>query len=322
MHARHVAYGLDLHASFSLAGMPAASADGLPTLTLERVGPAELEEQWSGAEGPPLWTGLLGDGYTLTIEQGRDGDTLFGYGDRARFRLDPTHTLLACAPLRMGLHWQRVLLGRVLPNVALMRGYEALHASAVDSPEGVVAVAGPSGMGKTTLALELLRRGWLLVADDVLTLGEGPEGVWAHPGSPHVNVADGPAATASTRALGATLGHLAGERWIAVHAAAEGPRPVRMVCLLERAPGRPLAGRAESATPLPLAPYMLGLAGDAERERRRFERYADLMSTAQLMRLSCDTDERPADVADLIERALGEQPAPTRAPALAAGGGR
>ncbi len=174
-------------------------------------------------------------------------------------------------------------------------------------------------MGKTTLALELLRRGWPLFADDVLTLGEGPEGVLAHPGSPHMNVADGPA---DARELGDTLGHLAGERWIAVHAAAEGPRPVRMVCLLQRAPGRPLEGRAEPATPLPLAPYMLGLAGDAERERRRFERYADLMSTAQLMRVGCDTDERPADVADLIERALGEPPVLTRAPALAAGGGR
>ncbi len=157
MHARHVGYGLDLHASFPLAGMPAARGDGLPSLTLERVEPAELEDLWSGATG--LWTGLLGDGYTLAIEQGRDGDTLFGYGDRARFRLDPTLTLLECAPLRTGLHWQRVLLGRVLPNVALMRGYEALHASAVDSPDGVVAIAGPSGMGKTTLALELLRRG-------------------------------------------------------------------------------------------------------------------------------------------------------------------
>jgi hypothetical protein len=322
MHARHVAYGLDLHASFPLAGMPTASGAGLPSLTLERVDPADIQDLWSGAAGPPLWTGLLGDGYTLAIEQGRNGDTLFGYGDRARFRLDPTLTLLQCAPLHEGLHWQRVLLGRVLPNVALMRGYEALHASAVDSPEGVVAVAGPSGMGKTTLAVELLRRGWLLCADDVLTLGEGPEGVRAHPGSPHANVADGPAVAADTRALGATLGHLAGERWIAVHAVAQGPRPVRMVCLLERGAGRPLEGRTEPATPLPLAPYMLGLAGDAERERRRFERYADLMSTAQLMRVSCDTDDRPADVADLIERALGEPPVLTRAPALAAGGGQ
>jgi hypothetical protein len=316
MRTRHAAYGLDLHASFSLAGMRAGSGDGLPSLALERVAPAELEEAWSGPDGPPEWTGQLGDGCTLTIEQGVHGDVLFSYGDRARFLLNASQQRLDCALLRTGLHWQQALLGRVLPNVAIMRGYEALHASAVDTPEGVVAVAAPSGMGKTTLALELVGRGWPLVADDVLTLGEGAEGVRAHPGTPHMNVSEPPPGAIDPGPLGTTLGTLAGERWIAVHRTADEPRPVRLICLLERGPNLPLEGRPLPCTPLPLAPYMLGLAGDAERERRRFERYADLMSTASLMRLTCASTDRPADLAAVIEQALAEQPL------LAVGGAR
>ena len=57
-----------------------------------------------------------------------------------------------------------------------MLGHEALHAAALDSPDGVVAIMAPSGAGKSTLALELLRQGWPLFADDVLTLSTAVKG--------------------------------------------------------------------------------------------------------------------------------------------------
>ncbi|MGH2852752.1 MAG: hypothetical protein ACRDLF_00975 [Solirubrobacteraceae bacterium] len=310
---RHVAYGLDLRCSFPLPGMRAAAAEGLPLLALELLPPAELARAWSGPDGPPAWTGRVGDGRSLTIERGIDGDLLFTYGDRARFRLDASRERLDCAPLRAGLDWQQALLGRVLPNVAIMRGYEALHASAVGSPEGVVAVAAPSGMGKTTLALELLRRGWPLFADDVLTLGEGPAPtrVHAHPGTPHMNVAASPPAPLAPGEIGRTLGILSGERWVAVEESARAAAPVRMICLLERHAGLPLAAHVLPPSPLPLAPYMLGLEDDAERERNRFARYADLMGDATLIRLTCGSGHRPAELACLIEQVLSEPTALT-----------
>ncbi len=80
-----------------------------------------------------------------------------------------------------------------------------------------------------------------------------------------------------------------------------------MLCLLERGPDHSLESRALPSTPLLLAPYMLGLEGDTERERRRFELYADLVSAATLVRL--DLLEAPIDrltLADLIEQALVE----------------
>ncbi len=318
MDVRYVVYGLDLRCSFPLPGMRAASADrpaapdsqDLPALAVELVEPADLEGAWSGCVGQPVWTGRLGDGCTLSLQRGARDDLLFSYGERACFRLDATRARLECAPQRPGLDWQQVLLGRVLPNVAILRGYEALHASAVSSPAGVVAILAPSGTGKTTLALELLRRGWSLFADDVLVLGEDrePRQVRAYPGTPHMNVAASSPVT-PTGELGATLGILAGERWVAVERLAPTTAPVRVICMLERGPGLPLAARELPASPLPLAPYMLGLEDSAERERRRFARYADLMGDATLVQLTCGSDDHPGKLAEEIERLVSERPA-------------
>jgi len=56
----------------------------------------------------------------------------------------------------------------VLPMVLQVRGREVLHASAVRSPSGVVALCGISETGKSTIAFGLSRRGYPLWADDVV----------------------------------------------------------------------------------------------------------------------------------------------------------
>src|SRR5450759_5129269 len=277
LETRYVAYGLALRSSFRLPGMEPTSEEELVSLALELVTPAELETAWSGPDGPPAWRGRLGDGLALTVERGLAGDLLFTYGDRARFRLNPGGWSLACAPRRAGLDWQRTLLMKVLASVSVIRGYEALHAGAVDSPWGAVAIAAPTGMGKTTLALELMRRGWPLVTDDVLTLAATPEGVLAYPGTPHMNVSASPSEGPASEGIGPTLAVLAGERWVAARETAREARPVHAICLLERSRGLSLGVQILPANPLPLAPYILGLLDEAGRERRRFELYADLM---------------------------------------------
>jgi hypothetical protein len=312
----YVAYGLDLRSSFPLPGLVPRTGADLPSLRLDLLTSSELETAWSGADGPATWHGLLGDGLLLSAARGAAGDLLFAYGDRARFHLDPSMRLLACHPSRAGLDWQRVLLTKVLSCVSMMRGYEALHACAVDSPSGAVVIAGPGGAGKSTLALELMQRGWPLLADDVLALAAAePGSVRAYPGTPHMNLVDGPSEAAAPPETARTLGVLAGERWIAARAPASEPRPLHAIFLLERSAGLPLAAHRLSPHPLPLAPYMLGLFDDAERARRRFALYADVASTTPLMRLTSDTADRLTDVADLIERAVTDRPM-----ALAIGG--
>jgi hypothetical protein len=308
MQTTYVAYGLELRSSFPLPGMTPSVAEMLPSLALGLATPEELDTAWSASDGPPVWRGRLGDGCDLTIEQGLAGDLLFAYGDRARFRLHAAKTTLDCAPSQDGLHWQQALIGKVLPSISVMRGYEALHAGVVDSAEGVVAIAGPSGSGKSTLAIELLRRGWPLFADDVLTLDHTEGAVRAHRGTPHMNLAENLPEAIDPRTLGTTLGILAGERWLAAQTTTKHPRPVRMVCLLERGPSLPLETHTLPSNPLLLAPYILGLSSGVERQRSRFLLYADLMESATLVRLTAGFEHRPGQLADLLERALARRP--------------
>lgn len=309
MEVIYAAYGLQLVSSFPLPGMqPASASDGLPSLALSRMDPAELARAWSGASEPPEWRGRQGDGRELVIERGLAGDVLFSYGDLAQFRLDPTMRRLDCAARDAGLDWLRVLIGKVIPSISVMRGYEALHAASVDSPEGVVAIMAPSGAGKSTLALELLRRGWPLFADDVLALSQTEGTVSAHPGTPHMNVDQDRSESTDSQTLGATLGFLGGERWLAARSTTTQRRSVRMLCLLERGPDLALEIETLQPSPLLLAPYMLGLSSEPARRGSRFDLYADLMASATLVRLTAGLDYRPAQLADLVVQTLACEP--------------
>jgi hypothetical protein len=84
--------------------------------------------------------------------------------------------------------WQRLLIAQVLPFAALLRGLEIIHASAVVTEQGAVAFVGPSRAGKTSLALELCRRGAGFLTDDVLALERVQEDLLGHPGTPVAGV--------------------------------------------------------------------------------------------------------------------------------------
>lgn len=306
MEVIYAAYGLQLHSSFQLPGMqPARACEDLPALSLSLLDPAELARAWSGAREPPEWRGRQGDGRELVIERGLAGDVLFSYGDVARFRLDAELRHLACAPRVPGLDSLRVLIGKVIPSISVMRGYEALHAAAVDSPDGVVAIMAPSGSGKSTLALELVRRGSPLFADDVLALSSADGVVDAHPGTAHMNLA---LDARDCEKLGETLGILAGERWLAASSTTAERRPLRMLCLLERGAAQALAIEPLQQNPLLLAPYMLGLSTDPGRRRSRFGLYSDLIASVKFVRVTGGLADRPDQLADLIEQSLAREP--------------
>jgi hypothetical protein len=130
--------------------------------------------------------------------------------------------------------WQRFLIGQVLPFAAAVNGLEVFHASAVAFGSRALAIVGPSGAGKTSLALALARAGAVLLADDVLALEPGEDGLLAHPGTPVAGVAHGEA-----ERLGARLADAGAvavderERLIPVELAA-GPVALRAVLFLER----------------------------------------------------------------------------------------
>ncbi|GJM11559.1 MAG: hypothetical protein DHS20C11_38350 [Lysobacteraceae bacterium] len=63
-----------------------------------------------------------------------------------------------------------VLFGPLLLPVLSYSGQYCLHASAIESPHGVIAFCGHSGAGKSTMARLLRQRGWQRVADDQLMI--------------------------------------------------------------------------------------------------------------------------------------------------------
>lgn len=85
--------------------------------------------------------------------------------------------------------WQRLLVAQVLPFAAVLRGLEALHASAVAIDGEAVAFVGRSGAGKTSVAAALSRRGAAFLADDVLALERRGERLLGHSGPPLAGLA-------------------------------------------------------------------------------------------------------------------------------------
>jgi hypothetical protein len=68
-----------------------------------------------------------------------------------------------------------LLLHQVLPLCLSRRGRLVLHACAVATPRGVIAIVGESGAGKSTLAAAFCAAGASLVADDALVVDFGDE---------------------------------------------------------------------------------------------------------------------------------------------------
>ncbi len=198
------------------------------------------------------------------------------------------------------------MLDSVLFTVALLHGYEALHAGAVAIPDGVVAITATTGAGKSTLLAELLGRGSTLMADDVLVLEpRGTEPPMAYPAPPLMTVPVTSISALGELAPAESIASIGDERWIAVPVHRE-PLPLKALVVLDR---RPLPRRSGSLASLirienPLAPLLGALMRFPrvpERERARFELASTLASKVALWRLTADLDT-PPDV--LAERLL------------------
>jgi hypothetical protein len=183
---RATAFGLDLDSEVALPFLDGASggAEGKATGRPLRILYGEEAPEWpDGAE-------LISD------ERGLDGEPIFqieATADAFRFHgpaygctvLSKAGTEARGAPGEEGFEgWQRLLVAQVLPFAAALQGLEVLHAGAVVVEGEAVALSGPTGSGKTSLALALQRRGAELLADDVLAVEAAGAELLAHPGAP------------------------------------------------------------------------------------------------------------------------------------------
>lgn len=305
---RYRCLGLELRSGFALPGMHETDPDRAgQALELRLAGDHELVQAWSGpADKPPMES--IFDGQPFRLDAGRDGDWLYTYGDRARFHLSPElDTLLCCPVSRTEAGWQRLMLDTVLVSVSFFRGFEALHASAVEVAGGVVAFVAVSGGGKTSLAAELARRGHPLFCDDVLVLSHGSNGVVAHPGPPVMNLPWERHAGDANEWIGEILGRFGDEAWVAVRNASTASKPVAAIYLVERGTGDD-SGVAEAQNVTALTFLAHALRGLPARASSRFELFGDLVDSVPVRRLVVGPEDRPEALADRIERSLGVAP--------------
>jgi hypothetical protein len=236
-------FGLALTVGFEVPGLP--RADGLPggrPAALELLSPDEAERRWPAGEAKVVlrqWRPEMvlewrdGSGYRLTAA---------GFG---RYLLAADGSWIGCAPPAGDepWRWQRFLTGQVLPLASVLRGLEVFHASAVALGGGAVAFVAGSGVGKTSLAYNLVRRGAAFVADDVLALEVAGDVVLAHPGAGLVNLrhAEAEAQRRAGHGVGApSLGSDDKGLRLRLDPRPE-PLPLRAFCLLAREPaGAPL----------------------------------------------------------------------------------
>jgi hypothetical protein len=277
-----------------------------------------IEANWSGPAAIG-WEGFI-DGAPFVVERGREGDHRFVHGalpepngalsveTRAVHHLCADMSVLQCAPRdRTDPSWWRLVLDSVLFTVAQLRGYEAIHAAALATSDGVIAITAGTGGGKSTLLAELLKRGPALMADDVLVLESCRDGspLLAYPAPPLMTVPTVSIATAGeAHSPTQAICSIEGEDWIAVPVHPE-PLPLKAVVVLDRRPQYRVSASQASIARIekPLAALMSSLLKfprTPERERARFELASAIASTAGVWRLTADLRTPPDVLADTL----------------------
>ena len=306
---RSRAFGLELDASFEAPGLPPASGPPAgPVTRLDLVTEQAIDAlSWSGARR--ILEERFGEGPDEPPARTIDVHAELGYRLYARgfglARISHDGSIVECAPPPAeAWSWQRFLVGRVLPWAAVLRGYEALHASAVVIDGGAVAFVGHTGAGKTSLALRLVAAGASFVTDDVATVDVRDGVPRVHPGAsiaavrPAERAAIEPAVWAR---LGTVLGD-SGKTYLTLPRVHE-PVELRAICFMSADAGPPLEPiAAVDPRMLLTAAFVLGVQTPA-RLRNQLDVCAAIAERVPALRL------RPRGAPDstsLAEAVLGE----------------
>lgn len=190
--ARYRLYGLTVETDRSLPGLAAVRDAGPPALRVwigsvpaQVFPPGSAEEPWYVS---PRMTPV--EEPTVVVHRRADGAFRLRYADRCEYHVDAAGTRVACTwpPHFTVEDAATYLLGPVFGLILRLRGIPSLHASAVAVDSVAVALAGPAGAGKSSTAAALAARGYPLVADDVLGLLAGEDGVRVQPAYPHLRL--------------------------------------------------------------------------------------------------------------------------------------
>lgn len=148
------------------------------------VSDAALAAAW-----PPEGTTTLRDirdrhGRSLmTIEEHAQAGYRLNASHYGQFAVTADGGDVLCAPTPIAdWEWQAFLIGQVLPLITVLHGLEAVHGSAVAYGDDAIGLVAHSCGGKSSLAVNLVRRGAAFVADDALAVERSAEGITVHCG--------------------------------------------------------------------------------------------------------------------------------------------
>lgn len=294
------AFGLDVTGAEALfpGRAPEAPSPG-GWVELARMEPHALDHAHEGASTcePPQHLAREGfrtfrcdDGSFLVDAPGVARVLVSSRGDRLEYATDGRDD-----------RWPLLIAARALPLAAALRGLEPLHAAAVQLTDGRrIAIAGPSGAGKTSVACHLVLRGATLLCDDVLALQRHGEACWAYPGvgwlsvPPDVERALGPAA--------ATLGRVAWMGGKAFHAVPRvaSPGPLDALYVLARDGGGSGASAVTPTLPALIALGFMHVVDGAARRVAQLDALGALAAHVPVIRLASPAAWTAADTAAAI----------------------
>jgi len=243
-------FGQLLESDVELPGLPVAESSGdgqLSFWTLRSEPSVSDTPQVHTIDAQPLGQLAYSNGAVVTAATGAAGTEIL-VSDTGRFTIAHNgRSLTHTGPRGVDLSAVALdLIGVVLPHALHHAGAWCLHASAVQTPSGVIAFVAPRGTGKSTIATACLQAGCALVADDVVVLWPSPQGASVTPTGLPIRLASETAK--SVGAAGSTADEWGKVRVGGQSATAEAPlaavyllAPVAADADVQRAPREPRA---------------------------------------------------------------------------------
>ncbi len=304
--AIHELYGLRIRSEI-LLGEPVVGGEGAVDLTIRLGG--GLEGDVARPEGKVLAEVELAEGRGYVFVRDSGGYRLRFHGT-CEFRFNPDlsecETVLEEGREPEVAAW---LLKASVPALLLgLRGEPVLHASAFEVEGRAIAVAGESGMGKSTVAALFCAAGRRLVADDLLRLGFVAGEVLCFPGGSSLRLRDSPGGPAGLFGRDRVSRAVDG-RLVAACDPVEGVTPLAAVIAPKREAGRTSVGarrlsKAEAAFCLNAWPRVVGWQIEEPR-RAHFENVAGLVRQIPVVEVSMpEGPPFPKGLPDEILRAL------------------